>query len=78
MRQAIFTLLILSTTLLATFPPVFLWSNRVEPDLWGLPFAFTWQIALALLGALIFACWYLTEQRSGQLDITVETEVADQ
>ncbi len=77
MRQLIFTILILGTTLLATFPPVFLWANRIDPNLWGLPFAFLWQIALALLGALIFACWYLAEQRSGDLDITVNAEASD-
>lgn len=77
MRQLIFTVLILSTTLMATFPPVFIWANRVDPNLWGLPFSFLWQIALALSGAVIFACWYFAEQRSGDLDITVNVEAPD-
>lgn len=77
MRQAIFTTLILSMTMLATFPPVFMWANRVQPDLWGLSFAFLWQILLALLGALLFAGWYLADNRSGQLDITVDMEDTD-
>jgi len=74
MRSAIFILLILTTTILATFPTFFIWANRVEPSLLGLPFAFLWQIGLALLGAFFLACWYLAESRSGDLDIEVEAE----
>lgn len=74
MRTTIFLVLILSIIMLATFPPFFTWANRIEPTLMGLPFAFLWQIALALLGAFILACWYLVDSRSGVLDISVEAE----
>lgn len=74
MRTAIFLVLILSTIVLATFPVFFTWANRVEPTFLGLPFAFLWQIALALLGALFLACWYLAESRSGDLEIEVTAE----
>lgn len=74
MRTAIFLVLILSTIVLATFPIFFTWANRIEPSFMGLPFAFLWQIALALLGAFILACWYLVESRSGELDIEVNAE----
>lgn len=74
MRTTIFLVLMLSTIVLATFPTFFTWTNRIEPTVLGLPFAFLWQIALALLGAFILACWYLAESRSGDLDIEVEAE----
>ncbi|MBL1458327.1 hypothetical protein [Methylophaga sp.] len=76
MRSAIFLLLILATIVLATFPIFFTWANRVEPSFIGLPFAFLWQIAMALLGAFFLACWYLVESRSGDLDIEVESEAS--
>jgi hypothetical protein len=74
MRSAIFLLLILTTTVLATFPVFFTWANRIEPTLLGLPFAFLWQIGLALLGAVFLACWYLSDNASGALDIEVTPE----
>lgn len=74
MRTTIFLVLILSTIVLATFPVFFTWANRIEPSFMGLSFAFLWQIVLALLGALFLACWYLAENRSGDLDIEVEPE----
>jgi len=74
MRSTIFLILILSTTAFATFPYFFVWANRIEPSFMGLSFAFLWQIGLALLGAFFLACWYLVENRSGDLDIEVTLE----
>ncbi|MCB2427959.1 hypothetical protein [Methylophaga pinxianii] len=74
MRTTIFLILILTTIVLATFPFFFTWANRIEPSFIGLPFAFLWQIAMALLGAFLLACWYLAESRGGALDISVEAE----
>ena len=74
MRSAIFLLLVLTTTALATFPVFFTWANRIEPTFLGLPFAFLWQIGLALLGAFFLACWYLSDSKSGALDLVVTPE----
>lgn len=71
MRTAIFVSLILATTALSTVPFIFTWANRIEPWLLGLPFAFAWHIGLALLNALLFACWYLSDSRNGVLDVDV-------
>lgn len=74
MRSAIFLLLVLTTTALATFPVFFTWANRIEPTLLGLPFAFLWQIGLALLGAVFLACWYRSDSTSRALDLEVTPE----
>lgn len=71
MRTAVFVLLILATTTLSTLPFVFKWANRIEPTLLGLPFAFLWQIGLALLAAIFFVGWYLADERRGRLDVDV-------
>lgn len=73
-RPALFITLILSTTFLSTFPPVFLWANTIEPRWLGLPFAMLWHIGLALLAAVFFAAWYLADSRAGALDIEVVVE----
>lgn len=73
-RSALFVTLILSTTFLSTFPPVFLWANTIEPRWLGLPFAMVWHIGLALVAAIFFACWYLADSRAGALDIEVTVE----
>lgn len=72
--SAIFITLILATTFLTTFPPIFLWANTIEPRWLGLPFAMVWHISLALLASVFFAAWYLFESRSGLLDLQVEVE----
>lgn len=73
-RSALFITLILATTFLSTFPPVFLWANTIEPRWLGLPFAMLWHIGLALLAAVFFAAWYLSESRSGALDLHFDAE----
>ncbi|GEM_PF-1837580 len=73
-RSALFITLILATTFLTTFPPVFLWANTIDPRWLGLPFAMVWHIGLALLASVFFAAWYLLESRSGLLDLQVEVE----
>ncbi|HET8807017.1 MAG TPA: hypothetical protein VFM76_01420 [Methylophaga sp.] len=73
-RSAIFVILILSTTFLSTFPPVFLWANTIEPRWLGLPFALIWHLSLALIAAIFFAGWYLADSRGGALDIDVTVE----
>jgi hypothetical protein len=73
-RSALFVTLILATTFLSTFPPIFLWANTIEPRWLGLPFAMIWHIGLALLAAVFFASWYLLESRHGVLDLEVEVE----
>lgn len=73
-RSAVFVTLILSTTFLSTFPPVFLWANTIEPRWLGLPFAMVWHIGLALVAAIFFACWYLADSRAGALNIDVTVE----
>ncbi len=73
-RPALFITLILSTTFLSVYPPVFLWANTIEPRWFGLPFAMVWHIGLALLAAVFFACWYLADSRAGALDIDVAVE----
>ncbi|KGM07801.1 hypothetical protein LP43_0217 [Methylophaga thiooxydans] len=75
-RTALFITLILATTFLTTFPPIFLWANTIEPRVFGLPFAMIWHIGLALVGAVFFASWYLLESRSGAIDMNVEIEEA--
>ena len=72
--SAIFITLILATTFLTTFPPIFLWANTIEPRWLGLPFAMVWHIRLALLATGFFAAWYLFESWSGLLDLQVEVE----
>lgn len=74
MRSIIFLILILSTSALATIPYFFVWANRIEPSVMGIPFAFLWQLGLALLSSFFLACWYLTESRNGDLDIEVTPE----
>jgi hypothetical protein len=73
-RSAVFITLILATTFLSTFPPIFLWANTIEPRWLGLPFAMIWHIGLALLAAVFFASWYLLESRQGLLDLEAEAE----
>ena len=73
-RSALFVTLILSTTFLSTFPPVFLWANTIDPRWLGLPFALIWHIGLALVAAIFFACWYLADSRAGALDLEVTVE----
>lgn len=73
-RSALFITLILSTTFLSTFPPVFLWANTIDPRWLGLPFALIWHIGLALVAAIFFAGWYLADSRAGALDLEVTVE----
>ena len=75
-RSALFITLILATTFLTTFPPIFLWANTIEPRVFGLPFAMIWHVGLALVAALFFASWYLLESRSGAIDMNVDSEEA--
>lgn len=73
-RSALFITLILATTFLSTYPPVFLWANTIEPRWLGLPFAMIWHIGLSLVAAVFFASWYLLESRSGAMELDVEVE----
>jgi hypothetical protein len=73
-RSALFITLILATTFLSTYPPVFLWANTIEPRWLGLPFAMVWHIGLSLVAAVFFASWYLLESRSGAMELDVEVE----
>lgn len=75
-RSSLFITLILATTFLTTFPPIFLWANTIEPRVLGLPFAMIWHIGLALVAAVLFASWYLLESRSGAIDMNVDSEEA--
>ncbi len=75
-RSALFITLILVTTFLTTFPPIFLWANTIEPRWFGLPFAMIWHIGLSLMAAVFFASWYLLESRSGAIDLKVDSEEA--
>jgi hypothetical protein len=72
--SALFITLILTTTFLSTYPPIFLWANTIEPRWLGLPFAMIWHIGLSLVAAVIFASWYLLESRSGAMELDVDVE----
>lgn len=75
-RSALFITLILATTFLSTYPPIFLWANTIEPRWFGLPFAMMWHIGLSLLAAVFFALWYVVESRSGAMSLHVDAEEA--
>ena len=54
--------------LLAVFPPVFDWANRIEPRIGIIPFAVFWQqlmVVFMLVGVIVS---YFLQSASGELD----------
>lgn len=60
---------------LATWPQPFAWSNRISPEILGLPFAIFWQFLIAALFSVGLITWYVLDARSGELDLDTETVV---
>jgi hypothetical protein len=54
-------------TVLATWPQPFAWSNRISPEVLGLPFAIFWQFLIAALFSVGLITWYVLDARSGEL-----------
>lgn len=71
-RTTGFVLALTVQVALATLPAPFAWSNRVEPEVLGLPFAMFWQFLLAVTINATLIAWYLLDARSGDLEIDID------
>ncbi|WP_338653820.1 hypothetical protein [Lysinibacillus sp. Y5S-8] len=58
--------------LLACFPGVFDFSNKIEPRILSLPFSYFWQFLLNIFIFILLISWYFVDAKYGDLDIDIE------
>ncbi len=71
-RNIIFSACFIGLILLASFPGLFDFSNKIEPRIFSLSFAYFWQISMNILIFALLIIWYFVDSKYGDLDIDIE------
>ncbi|GEM_PF-1467792 len=71
-RNLFFAASFIVLVLLASFPGLFDFSNKIEPRIFSLPFSYFWQFFINILIFLLLITWYFVDAKYGDLDIDIE------